>query len=200
MKKISILLIVMSLFATAAFSQGTQVNVFTGFASPTLSDELSDERNMGVIVGAGIEKQFFPRFAVGVKTQYTNLPLNRNGLFDSMDLPAETTLVEGDALSMFSVALQPKLIFPSTGAIVSYLFASPKFNMISEGNIEVSTTDDDIVLERDNENFFSIESGIGLDIEIEKTKLFVETGIDYSFRSSENSILVPIRLGVVIPF
>lgn len=58
MKIISILLIALSVFSTVAFSQGIQANVFTGFASPTLSKDLSDEHLTGVIVGAGIAKQF----------------------------------------------------------------------------------------------------------------------------------------------
>jgi hypothetical protein len=200
MKFVSILLLILSLFTTATFSQEIELNVFTGFVAPSPSNDLSNERNSGVIVGAGVAKIISPRFALSAKVQYSNLPLNRNGMFDSRDLPPETTLLEGNALTMLSIAVQPKLMFPSTNAVASYLFISPKFNMLYEDDILISTTDDDIVLERENEKFFSVETGIGLDIEIEKTKLFVETGIDYSFRTFENSILVPIRLGVIFSF
>lgn len=117
-----------------------------------------------------------------------------------MDIPSETALLEGDALSIPSIAVQPKLLFPSTNSIVSYLFVSPKFNMLYTNDIMIFATDDDIVLERKDEKLLSVESGIGIDIEIERTKLFMEVGIDYSFRSSENSILMPIRFGVIIPF
>lgn len=200
MKRIYAILFAVLLFSTANAKSNLGIKIYTGFTNPSFSNELDNERTVGAIVGVGLDRQINRRLSIGTSFQYSNMQIDNNGIISSLNLPSESTLVNGNVLQVFSFSANASLAFPgkNESPALSYIYLSPKLNMWHENDIVVETSEKNIVFEKSNQNIFALEAGIGLEIRLEQTILFVEVGAETNFLSSQKALITPIRLGVII--
>lgn len=203
MKKLFLLIGILLLATSGIF--GKEKNhpsfyIHTGLSGTAYPEKYREYWTTGVNVGAGIGKQFSSLFEGYGGLLFNYFTLDRNGIESTLPSANEFTVINGEPTSILQFFAKAKLNFPrnSNDKIIPYLYGSIGLFRLNEKDITITQEKSDSVILGNSQNTFGGEMGMGFDIKMEDTILFIEIGADLGLVKQQNRIFLPLKVGVLI--
>lgn len=180
--------------------------IHTGISKPMAGpDDFKDSYRTGVNFGVMVGKQLASKFEVVGTVSLHSFTFSMK---DFKDLRPEENIddfvIDGKSSNTLTAFVHAKLLMPTKpgSKTLSYFFAGPGLLYTHTSDVTgLGTATDgseDFTIPGRSETVPGVHGGLGVEINIEDTTLFVELGIVAGFTKSETTLFVPLKIGVAI--
>lgn len=202
MKKIAIvtLLLVFSITNLIAKNNtGFIFSVQTGIAKPLSPENFSQSYRTGGIFGVAVGKQLNSYLVLQGALNFNDFTFDNSGYEKTLNIPQENIeSVDGGGASILSLLGKMKLYYPTKprGNAKSYFYGAIGVNRLAEKKVSVLIIDESLVFPKNTQTVLATEFGLGVDIHIENTILFIEIGANIGFTEDKSTTILPLKLGL----
>ncbi len=180
--------------------------IHTGISRPLAGpDDFKDSYRTGVNFGVMVGKQVASKFEVVGAVALHNFTFSMK---DFKELRPEQNIedfvIDGKSSNTITAFVHGKLLMPTKpgSKTLSYFFAGPGLFYTHTSDVVALGTaidgSEDFTIPARSETVPSLSGGLGIEINIENTTLFIELGIMAGFTKTETTLFIPLKFGVAI--
>ncbi len=192
-------LLICVFLATSAWSEDQRhFLLHTGLSRPLGPDSFSSSRTSGINLGLGYSHIISDRIVNSVIIQYQTFTLDRRDVERDETHSNDVISIDSKPASILSAALKGQLTFPGgeNSRTLSYLYLACGYYYLNEPNITVVYPERDHIIDGRQQHTIGIDAGLGVDINIENTILFIELGINMGLTRKGKTATLPLKLGL----
>ncbi len=179
-------------------NSGFLFSIHTGISKPVAPKSFLNSYRAGANFGIGIGKKIFSNFTLYGNICYNEFTFDQIGFKKTLESPDEVVTVEGGGASILNFLVKTRFTFPhkSDNQGISYVYGSLGINRVSEKQLIVICSEFDKIISRKSENVIGTEFGLGIEILLKNTNLFIELGLNLSFTKDKETTFLPIKFGI----
>jgi len=196
-------MIVIVIFTTITFASRPDFRIHTGISKPFAPTIFKEGWTTSANVGVGISKKILNHTSVYLDMMYNHFTINNNSFIENQGFDPLYSNLDGDNWFIltgniglkkdYPMINNPKLIPFFTGSFGILKSSRDRMRLISSSDSDSEYTES--IIEKIDETAFSFYLGLGFDVNMEKSKLFVEIGLVTGLTEEKTSYL-PIKVGI----
>ena len=202
MRKTLFTVLIFLLFNPFMFAQensGLKYYIHSGITKPLSPEDFSDGWRAGANLGFGIGKMVSKQIELSGTLIYSYLPFNRNDFESTIDISDEIMDVNGNPASCINISGNIKYLSPpkNNSTLTPYIICRAGLFSLLQKDVTINLLENDMIIEAENKTVFGCGLGIGTEIVMETTNLFFEIGFNLGFTEEKNTVILPLKFGVV---
>ncbi len=189
-------------FSTQSLAQTkASTNLFfnAGLAFPSMPKDFSNYWETGFNFGAGVGFPLSESITLIGAIDYNTFPLNKDNFLKAFGLSGKGVSLTGGATSIISVSGNFKLLLNITqNTVAPYVILGLGYFYLSDADVTLGYQSHSESLKGTSESAFILLPGVGIQIPIGATELFIEGRYNLAFTNNESTAYIPIKLGIQI--
>jgi hypothetical protein len=198
-----ILLLLLLVIQTLPVTGASRPSIYaqTGLSMPASPEDFNSTWRSGYNLGIGLSKRLSSRVEMQSMFEYHNFSLNDMGYLDSVGLTDAAASVSDGTISIMTLFAHIKLLYPpkNSDKVLPYLIGGAGLFHKKSEEINYSNGESFFRIPGKSESALGVDGGLGFDILAGATTfLTVEIKIVFGFTGNENTIFIPLKVGVKI--